>query len=319
MKRVLWILLVGFLALQQAVSADDDIKVFTTVYPLEFIVERLGGDVVEVESVFPPGADGHNYEPTSQDMIKFAEADVFIYVGETMEVFSTTIANALSNQDVVMIRLEDYPELFQSDFGHDHDNEDDDHDHDHDNHDNHEGHDHGDLGAGTDPHIWIDPLKMIEVSEVVAEALSEEYPEHKGTIDANLEQLHSDLEALDEKFLEKLANKSDGHIVVPHAAYGYWERYGIHQIPVSGFSMSDEPSQKQLINMVSQAREHGLEYVLFEQNTESRIVGVIQSEIGAEAEFIHNLEVRTKEDIEDDLDYIDLMEGNLEVLDKVTE
>ena len=45
---------------------------------------------------------------------------------------------------------------------------------------------------------------------------------------------------------------------------------------------------------------------------------VIQDEIGAEALTIHNLEVRTEEDIENERDYISLMEDNLEILDQVT-
>ncbi len=66
------------------------------------------------------------------------------------------------------------------------------------------------------------------------------------------------------------------------------------------------------------AEEFDLEYILFEQNSENRLSRVVQDEIGAEALTIHNLEVRTEEDIEDGEDYISLMEYNLEILDQVT-
>ncbi|CAD2072495.1 hypothetical protein JEOAER750_00298 [Jeotgalicoccus aerolatus] len=46
---------------------------------------------------------------------------------------------------------------------------------------------------------------------------------------------------------------------------------------------------------------------------------MIQQEINAEAEYIHNMEVLTEENIDDEEDYISLMNKNLEVLDKVTE
>nr|WP_186089379.1 zinc ABC transporter substrate-binding protein [Jeotgalicoccus aerolatus] len=62
-----------------------------------------------------------------------------------------------------------------------------------------------------------------------------------------------------------------------------------------------------------------MKYVLFEQNSSGRISEVIQQEINAEAEYIHNMEVLTEENIDDEEDYISLMNKNLEVLDKVTE
>lgn len=62
-----------------------------------------------------------------------------------------------------------------------------------------------------------------------------------------------------------------------------------------------------------------MEYVLYEQNSTNNISEVIQSEIEAEAEMIHNMEVRTEKDINDGDDYISLMRKNLEVLEKVTE
>nr|WP_307479900.1 zinc ABC transporter substrate-binding protein [Cytobacillus purgationiresistens] len=39
-------------------------------------------------------------------------------------------------------------------------------------------------------------------------------------------------------------------MIVPHAAFGYWEeRYGVKQIAISGLSSEEEPSQKELIRL----------------------------------------------------------------------
>jgi len=83
--------------------------------------------------------------------------------------------------------------------------------------------------------------------------------------------------------------------------------------------MTDEPSQSQLAGLIDTVREYGLDYVLYEQNNTNTISEVIQNEIGAEAEMIHNMEVRTEEDINNGEDYISLMQRNLDVLEKVTE
>ena len=54
-------------------------------------------------------------------------------------------------------------------------------------------------------------------------------------------------------------------MIVSHAAYGYWEEvYGNHQIPVTGLSPSDEPSQKELEKIIQMANEKQIKYILFE-------------------------------------------------------
>ena len=58
-------------------ESDSELNIYTTVYPLEYIVEKIGQDTVEVSSVFPPGVDGHSYEPTMQEMTQYADGDAF--------------------------------------------------------------------------------------------------------------------------------------------------------------------------------------------------------------------------------------------------
>lgn len=298
MKKILLASL-GFILFGNAVQAEEPLEIYTTIYPLEFIIETIGEDTVDVESIIPPGADAHSYEPTMQDMTKYAGADAFIYVGGTMETFSDSISNALSGQPVELIHLYTHEELFTPA---------------HETHDHDHGHDHGDL----DPHIWISPTRMMAVAEIIKDELIALNPETREFYQDNYEILIEELEMLDQAFHDTLADKNNGHIIVPHAAYGYWSEYGITQIPLSGYSMSDEPSQRQLQDVVMTAAEHDIDFVLFEQNVESRIPEVIQNEIGAETRTIHNLEVRLQEEIDNEEDYFDIMYRNLEVLDEVT-
>lgn len=488
-------------------ESETDLTIYTTVYPLEYIAQEIGGDTVDVSSVYPPGADGHSYEPTIQEMTQFADGDAFFYVGDSMEAFSDSIASALGSENVELIGLSEHEELFQktphneeeasadtgdasvtlqgvqdhyhtgdkieitaeytggTDHFHwytrasesdewsevsgeyhdtieleatdeiaqvkaeqfseshevltesepvdiiidDHEGEDAHHYENHDEENTEEadndassegsitiedlaGHYHtGDIvelnvsadldydtlqwytlspddedwqeseqsdetvfeGEATsslaqvkvaaldengevieeyeavdividdhedsDPHIWIDPLKMIEVAEIVRDEMTALNPEEEALYSQNFESLKADLENLDQELNDTLNDGEEKHIIVPHAAYGYWEKYGVEQIPITGYSMTDEPSQRQLGELINAAQDYNLDYVLYEQNNEGKISRVIQDEIGAEAEVIHNMEVRTEEDIDNGEDYISLMQRNLETLVKVTE
>ena len=102
---------------------------------------------------------------------------------------------------------------------------------------------------------------------------------------------------------------------VSHAAFGYIaDRYGLEQMSVAGLNSQNEPSQKQLAELVKQAKEQNIQYVLFEQNVSSKLTEVVQKEIGAQSLTLHNLGVLTEEDIANNEDYFTLMERNIDVL-----
>lgn len=170
-----------------------------------------------------------------------------------------------------------------------------------------------------DPHIWMDPLRMIDMAEIIKEELTELDPGSVEIYEENFNTLKNKLTELDQRFTDLLSEKENKYIIVPHSAFGYWEeRYGVEQITISGLSSSEEPSQKDLVEVMEAAETFDIEYILYEQNSDNRLARVVEDEIGAQNLMIHNLEVRTEEDIENDEDYISLMEYNLEILDEVT-
>ncbi|MBM7578041.1 metal ABC transporter solute-binding protein, Zn/Mn family [Jeotgalibacillus terrae] len=283
----------------QSASTDssDPLTLYTTVYPLQFFAERIAGNEAEVQSILPPGSDSHTYEPTSKDMIAIAEADAFIMNGAGLEGYADSIAEAVESEDVTIVEATEGIELSEGS-------------HDHDHGDSHD-HDHGDY----DPHVWLDPVRSIEVAENIKNVLTDMNPEEEAFFNDNFEALKADLEVLDEEFSSELSAAPGNHFIVSHAAYGYWEEaYGVHQIAVTGLNPTQEPSQRELQSIVETAEEYGLKHVFFEQNITTKIAEVVKDEIGAETLRLHNLSVLTEEDIANDEDYFTLMRHNLEQL-----
>ncbi len=331
-------------------ESGNPLKVYTTLYPLEDFTKKIGGEFVEVESIMPLGADAHTFEPTSKQMVDIAGADAFIYNGMGMESYAESMSSALEGEDVALIEAAEGIETVEHSHEHDHDgDEESTHDHDHESEDatteehdhegeeathdhehesaegtteehDHEGeeeathdHDHGDM----DPHVWLDPIRAIALAENIKDQLVELKPEEEETFEANFETLKADLENLDTDFHTLIDSKENPEMIVSHAAYGYWEdNYGVVQIPIAGLSSSEEPSQKELTEVISVAKEKDLKYVIFEQNVTTKVAEVIRNEIGAEPLQLHNLSVLTEEDAENEEDYFSLMKKNLETLDK---
>lgn len=284
-------------------ETEDELSVYTTVYPLQYFTERIGKDAVNVQSIYPPGADEHTFDPTQKDMIGLADADLFLYVGLGLEGFVENAEKTMKNEHVKMISVaEAIPkDLLQKV----HEDE-----HDADEH-NEDAHDHGEF----DPHIWISPKLSIEIASAVKDSLILIAPEKEEEFEKNFQSLHEDLISLDRQYEEMAAEAPRKTFFVSHAAFGYLANtYNLEQIAVAGLNSQSEPSQKQLASLVSYAKAHNVDYVLFEQNVSSKLTKVIQKEIGANALTLHNLGVLTTEDIENNEDYMTLMEKNIETL-----
>ncbi|SIS46247.1 metal ABC transporter solute-binding protein, Zn/Mn family [Salimicrobium flavidum] len=304
---------------QEQKESKDELKIFTTVYPLQFFAERIAGDRASVESILPPGADSHTYEPTSREMVEIAEGDAFIYNGVGLETYAEQISESLESGDVRIMEAAEGIELQEHIHSHEeHNHGSDESGHEdveghgkEDEEDAHAGHNHGDQ----DPHVWLDPLKSIELAGNIKDMLVELKPGQEEVFQENYEELKEELQHLDEDFHKELEQLPGDKIVVSHAAYGYWEKaYGLEQIAISGLSPVNEPSQKELESIVETAEKHGLNHVFFEQNVTPKVAETVRKEIGAETSRIHNLSVLTEEDIDKEETYFTLMNRNLERL-----
>jgi zinc transport system substrate-binding protein len=309
---------------------DELLQIYTTVYPLQYFSEQIGGEYVHVETIYPPGADEHTFEPSQKDMMALADSDLFFYVGLGLEGFVDKAINTLKNENVKMVAVGEEVHL-PEEAGHD-EEEADNSEHeshgeegskdDHDSHSDDEHHTHTEdeqdhAHGGIDPHIWLDPVYANELALAIKDQLSEEMPDHKETFEKNYARLSDQLYQLDQQFTDVIDSAKRKEFIVSHSAYTYWElRYGVEQISISGQSTTNEPSQKELKNLIAHAKEEKIKYVIKEQNFDSKLSKIVQNEIGAESLTFHNLSVLTDEDIKDKATYFSLMEDNLATLEK---
>lgn len=298
----------------EANNENKKLSVFTTAYPLQYFTERIGGNHVDVKSIYPPGADEHTFDPTQKDMIALAESDLLFYIGLGLEGFVENaektmhgervkmIATAESIPDEVLVEDSEEQSDREEDAGHD------DHDAELEKHE-----DHGDY----DPHVWISPVLSVELASSIKDSLIEVAPNKKAEFEKNFETLRDDLMVLDSKFKEMASNSSTKTFFVSHAAFGYIAKtYGLEQVAIAGLNSQSEPSQKQLASIVKYAKEQEVKYVFFEQNVSSKLTDVVRKEVGAESLTLHNLGVLTAEDVKNNEDYFSLMGRNIEMLKK---
>lgn len=349
MKKALLLFLIFLLTLFTAACGNKNnvgtnapentgaLQIYTTVYPLQYFAERIGGDAVQVSSIYPAGSNEHTFEPTQKDMMALADADLFFYIGLGLEGFVENAKKTLAKENVKMVATVDaVPEnqLLANSHDHEHEHEGEDHDegeeHDHEHEgeehehehegeahnedEEHDEHDHGPI----DPHIWISPKISQYIALSIKEELVEAAPAQKENFEKNYEQLVEELKKLDADFDEMAHHVPNKTFFVSHAAFGYIANtYGLEQVAVAGLNSQDEPSQKKLTEIIDLAKEKNIRYILFEQNVSSKLTEVIKKEIGAESLVLHNLGVLSKEDVANNETYFTLMYKNLDTLKTV--
>ncbi len=279
-----------------AAEINEKPVIYTTVYPVEFIVSELIGDNAMVKSIIPAGGDPHSFEPTQQDIRALADSNIYFYLGLHIESMAEDISKALENENVVSVRLVDYFYETMVDDGIDNE------------------------------HIWINPLYNIEISKGVSAVLVEEFPEVEDEILLNLSRLTLEFEKIDQAYFDLMEKYLSGNIetdikrdtiIVSHDSFAYYERYGIKSIPVKDESHTKDPTQLEIAMIINTAIEKGISTVLYDQNTPSLPLDVIKKELGADSKVISNLSIRTHDQIRDNKNLIDLMLENLDVLKSV--
>ncbi|WP_436943869.1 metal ABC transporter solute-binding protein, Zn/Mn family [Staphylococcus xylosus] len=289
------------------VSSKNKLKIYTTAFAFQSFTEQIGGKYVDVESIYPPGADMHTFEPTQKEMVNIAKGDLFIYSNQEMDPVAKKIAGSINNKDLKLALAANFThDDLVVNHGHEHE-------HEHDNEE--EGHDHEE--GSEDPHIWLDPVLNKKMVKSIKDDLAKKDPQHKDYYENNYKQVVNDLDNINQRLTEVTEHPKRDTVVISHDSIGYLaNRYGFKQEGVSGMN-NEEPSQRDLMNIVNNIKQTKQPYVLYEQNISSKVTDVIQKESNSTPLSFHNMATLSKEESkEGNITYQSLMKRNIKSLDK---
>ncbi len=85
------------------------------------------------------------------------------------------------------------------------------------------------LLAGTNPHLWLDPVRVEAFVTAMAEVLIARYPEHAQAVQSNREALLADIRAVHRDYTQATASFARHDLITFHEAFDpLAERYGLH-------------------------------------------------------------------------------------------
>ena len=98
-----------------APAETGQLKVVTSISLIAQIVERVGGDLVDVANIIPPAQCPGHFDVKPSDIQKLADADLFLLAGWQGEMFSQELINSANNPDLTVVTL-DIPSNPQSNW-----------------------------------------------------------------------------------------------------------------------------------------------------------------------------------------------------------
>jgi len=237
------------------------IKVFVSILPQAYFVERVGGDRVDISVMVGPGQSPVTYEPRPRQMVELGKAKLFFRIGVPFEdVWMDRINRA--HPEIKMIDTRRGVQLIPMKTHH-----------------RHEDTQHAEGRRGRkDPHIWLS-LKLAKIqAKNICDALisvddvcGEYYRE-------NLKAFHDDLDKLDVEIMQNLKGLGARKFMVFHPAWGYFARdYGLDQIPVE--IGGKDPGAKELANLIEEAKNDGIKIIFVQKQFSEKSAEAIAAAI----------------------------------------
>ena len=159
--------------------------------PWATFARQIGGDLVQVQVLIPPGASPHAFEPPPSVMARASQARVFVYIGAGMEPWADKLLRSRGRDGLVVVEAAQGVPLLKDTHQHHHEEaEKPGHTGQH-----HEEEESADLHQGGNPHIWLDPVLAQDICRKIASAFIQADPGHRAQYEANLKNY---LAALDE-------------------------------------------------------------------------------------------------------------------------
>ena len=270
------VIVIAITGCRPAVTDDEKPVVSVSIEPLKFFVDELSGEMLEVNVMVPSGASHATYSPTTGQLQKLSDSDIYFRIGHLgyEEAFLHRLAEL--SPDMQVYNLSDEVELIRG-----------------------EPLDHGDHvhEGGIDPHIWMSPGVIRHLLPVMRDAILDEYPELGETVRANYQDLYSRVSELHNRWQALSGHLSHDTFMIFHPALTYLARdYGFTQVPVE--RDGKEPSPATLRRIIDKARTRDIPVIFIQQEFDVRSAQLISEESGAELVQINPLAYSWHEEME---------------------
>ena len=256
----------------------EDITIYTTNYPTEYITKRLYDEFSDVLSIYPDGVNINTYKLTNKQLEDYSNSDLFIFNGLSNEKDYVEPMREI-NKDLKIIDTTlsmEYNDSIEE--------------------------------------LWLDPSNFLMMAQNVKTGFSEYIDSYYLTnnIEEKYEELKIEASNLDAKIKDVVSNGNSTAIVASDNMFKYLEKYG-----VTVYSLDEDNSDVNAVynEALKMVNSGAIKYIFVKGNEEynSTVQKLIQN-TNVTVQNWHTLSNLTETERSDNEDYFTLMNSNLELL-----
>lgn len=328
MKKIITLMLVAVLAVfalsgcgtskSGEDTKDKKIKIVTTIFPeYDWVMQILGdkADKADVTMLLDKGVDLHSYQPSTADIAKISEADVFIYVGGESDEWVEDVLKEAKNKKLKVINLMDVmgDKAKEEEVKEGMQEEEEEH-----AEEAKDGKEEEEVEY--DEHVWLSLKNAKIFTKKIADVLSEVDKDNAKTYQANYESYAKKLDDLDKKYADAVASAKNKTLVFgDRFPFRYLVNdYGLdYYAAFVGCSAESEASFETVTFLAKKIDELGLGNVLTIEGKNHKIAKTVVDNTKNKDQKVltmDSMQSTTSKDVKDGATYLGIMEKNLEVL-----
>lgn len=256
----------------------EGVDIYTTVYPIEYITERLYGIHSEISSIYPNGVDIKEYELNEKQIKDYGKTTLFIFNGLSEEKDYVSKFFKVNKH----LKIIDTTASMEMEY---------------------------ELEE-----LWLDPSNFLMLAQNIRYGLKEYIDNHylKNEIDENYNKLKEEISKLDADVYEISANTNNKTIVVSSNLFMFLEKYGFE---VVSLEENQTLTDKNVAYATELINDDKVNYIFLKKGEKiNDTIQKIIDETEVEILYFHTLSNLTGEERNEKKDYISIMSDNIDLL-----
>jgi len=303
MKKILLPIFILFtIILLTGCTTEQTADIVATMFPGYDFASHIVGDKMTVSQIIPAGAEVHEYEATSQDLVSIKEAKLFIFTSQDIDTWIETPETIGGTDTIVMDLSQNYTHVeypYPTNFNTD------------------------EIQANT-IHFWTDPANTVQLIQAILENIVLIDPDNEAFYRQNAENYIAEINNLSQEIFDFFTTDTYlGSIIyfAGHNAFGsFAARYGLHVVPLfQEFKPDADLTSNELITFTNEVKAAGTHYLFIEDLELPKAADTIKAQLLLENYDLTLLKLYafeniSKTDFEGHVTYLDLLGRNFSQL-----
>lgn len=260
----------------------EDINIATTIYPIEYVTNRLYGEHSNIKSIYPRDSVSSTYKMTKKQLKDFSEYDLFIYNGESSE----------RNYATKMLNHNKSLKIIDASYGLD--------------------------TTYKSSDIWLNPSNILMIGQNIKNELADYIsdPYLIKDIEDKYTLLKVDMTELETEFKKTAENAVSNKIVVEDESLNFLTKYGYDVINLTNNGKEKQNNIALAKDLYSKKK---LSYIItMEHSNKNNIVEQLKKDYKIEELSFRTLDTISEKDEKNNDDYLSIMHDNISLLQKET-